>query len=208
MDELADPLTRGRGRPRDEAKDAAIRHAAWAVLADKGYEALTFEAVADLAGCSRSTLYRRFSSKAELIETILNETSRAYEPALDPAASPRDGLLAHAMALREYMSDVRGPATLSISASAPSHPELQAALERHGSAEREYYYREFRRLKPEGIAPEALEFIFFTLVGSIIFHVAVRRAALMDAQVAVLVDHAVLMLNSEPVADGDCDQTA
>lgn len=208
MDALVDPLARGRGRPRDEAKDVAIRHAAWAVLADKGYEALTFEAVADLAGCSRSTLYRRFTSKAELVETILNETSRAYEPALDPAASPSEGLLAHAMALREYMSDVRGPATLSISASAPSHSELQAALERHSNAEREYYFREFRRLKPEGVTPEALEFIFFTLVGSIIFHVAVRRAVLTDSQVAVLVEHAISMLCGEPAAGCDCNQTA
>lgn len=104
------------------------------MLADKGYEARTFEAVADITGCSRSTLYRRFSSKAELVEAILNETSRAYEPALDPAASPRDGLLAHTLALREYMSDVHGPATSSISASAHGVKTKRAAAHRSAAA--------------------------------------------------------------------------
>lgn len=200
MDVLTKPSERGRGRPRDEAKDAAIRHAAWMVLADKGYEALTFEAVADIAGCSRSTLYRRFSSKTELVEAMLNETSRAFEPALDPVTSPRDALIAHALGLRDYMSDVRGPAILSISTSASGHPELQAALDRHSSAEREYYYREFRRLTP-GATRDALEFVFFTLAGSIIFHVVVRRAALADSQVALLVDHAILMLLNKKIEE-------
>ena len=55
MDAMAETVARGRGRPRDPAKDAAIRDAAWEILADKGYEGMSFEAIAERAGCSRAT---------------------------------------------------------------------------------------------------------------------------------------------------------
>jgi AcrR family transcriptional regulator len=194
MDAYAQEVTRGRGRPRDEEKDSAIREAAWRVLAEKGYEGLTFEAVAELAQCSRSTLYRRFAGKAELVEAVLGQTSRALEPNTDNMA-PREVLIAHATALREYMSDVRGPATLNVSVSAPHHPELAEAIKRHSSGEQEYYLREFRRLGPQGMSAEALDFAFNTLVGSVIFHVAIRRIAPSDAQIALLVDQSIALLN-------------
>lgn len=185
---------RGRGRPRDAEKDVAILEAAWRVLADKGYEAFTFEAVADLAGCSRSTLYRRFANKAELVESALGETARLFEPVIDEVMAPRDVLIAHAMAMRTYMADPRGPAMLSITVSMPHHPELAAAVQRHQHREQAYYFREFERLCPAGIAPEKRDFAFYTLVGSIVFHVAVRRVEPSDRQIAQLVDHAIGLL--------------
>lgn len=185
---------RGRGRPRDVGKDTAIREAAWRVLTEKGYEAFTFEAVADCAGCSRSTLYRRFANKAELVEAILGATARLFEPVTGEGMAPRDVLIAHATAMRAYMAEPRGPALLGITISMPHHPELAAALQRHQSREQAYYFREFERLCPEGIAPEKRDFAFYTLVGSIVFHTAVRRVAPSDTQIAQLVDHAIGLL--------------
>lgn len=190
----AEQQARGRGRPRDAEKDAAIREAAWRILAEKGYEAFTFEAVADCAGCSRSTLYRRFANKAELVEAALGATARLFEPVTGEGMAPRDALIAHATALRAYMAAPRGPAMLSIMVNMPHHPELAAALQRHQQREQAYYFREFDRLFPEGIAPEKRDFAFHTLIGSIVFHVAVRRAAPGDTQIAQLVDHAIGLL--------------
>ncbi|MFD8598897.1 TetR/AcrR family transcriptional regulator [Kitasatospora sp. NPDC059646] len=56
-----------RGRPRDAARDRAILDATLAVLAESGYRALTTAAVAARAGVSTATLYRRWSSKDELV---------------------------------------------------------------------------------------------------------------------------------------------
>ncbi|OKJ10300.1 TetR/AcrR family transcriptional regulator [Kitasatospora sp. CB01950] len=56
-----------RGRPRDAARDRAILDATLAVLAESGYGALTTAAVAARAGVSTATLYRRWSSKDELV---------------------------------------------------------------------------------------------------------------------------------------------
>lgn len=61
-------VVRRSGRPR--AADARIMHAAVGELADAGYGALTFSAVAERAGVARSTLYRRWSTKAELARDV------------------------------------------------------------------------------------------------------------------------------------------
>ncbi|MHC5906540.1 TetR/AcrR family transcriptional regulator [Streptomyces sp. S6] len=62
-----DPAPARRGRPRDAARDRALIEATLAVLAESGYGALTTAAVAARAGVSTATLYRRWSSKEELV---------------------------------------------------------------------------------------------------------------------------------------------
>ncbi|TCM16563.1 TetR family transcriptional regulator [Novosphingobium sp. PhB165] len=188
---------RGRGRPRDEEKDAAIAEATWRLLAEKGYEALTFESVAELVGCSRSTLYRRFANKAELVEATLGQTSRRIEPRIDDSMSPREVLIAHARALCTYMAGPRGPATLMMSFSAEHHAELAAAIARHGMNEQTFYLREFERARP-GTSEQVRDFAFNTLIGTIIFHVAVLRTTLTERQIIRLVDGALTLLEMEP----------
>ncbi|MFE1950905.1 MULTISPECIES: TetR/AcrR family transcriptional regulator [Streptomyces] len=56
-----------RGRPRDAARDRALLEATLAVLAESGYRGLTTAAVAARAGVSTATLYRRWSSKEDLV---------------------------------------------------------------------------------------------------------------------------------------------
>ncbi|WP_029115462.1 TetR/AcrR family transcriptional regulator [Mycobacterium sp. URHB0044] len=55
------------GRPRDPRIDAAILGAAADLLAEIGYANLTMAAVAERAGTTKTALYRRWSSKAELV---------------------------------------------------------------------------------------------------------------------------------------------
>ncbi|MEE4149813.1 TetR/AcrR family transcriptional regulator [Pseudomonas viridiflava] len=59
------PLT--RGRRRDPGRDAAILDAAIEVLAESGYDGMTMDMVAARAKAGKATVYRRWSSKAELI---------------------------------------------------------------------------------------------------------------------------------------------
>lgn len=56
-----------RGRPRDAARDRALLDATLAVLAESGYGGLTTAAVAARAKVSTATLYRRWSSKEDLV---------------------------------------------------------------------------------------------------------------------------------------------
>ncbi|MDX3884350.1 TetR/AcrR family transcriptional regulator [Edaphosphingomonas haloaromaticamans] len=186
-------ITRGRGRPRDTQKDATIRDAAWRVLADKGYEGLTFEAIAELAGCSRATLYRRFASKDELITAILHETSRAIEPGFAAGESPRNILIGHASAAADYLSGERGQAILKLGFTIAHLPDLAAAIGRHADQERTFYIREFRRLAPAAALAD-IEFACHTLIGSVTYHVAILRRPLPPARIAQLVDQAIALV--------------
>jgi AcrR family transcriptional regulator len=56
------------GRPRDPRVDAAIHAATLELLVEDGYQATTIQAIARRAEVSAPSVYRRWSSKAELIE--------------------------------------------------------------------------------------------------------------------------------------------
>jgi AcrR family transcriptional regulator len=65
----ASPLGKavGAGRPRDPRIDAAILRATADLLVEIGYANLTMAAVAERAQTTKTALYRRWSSKAELV---------------------------------------------------------------------------------------------------------------------------------------------
>ncbi len=81
----------GAGRPRDPRIDAAILAATAELLAEIGYANLTLAAVAERAGTTKTALYRRWSSKAELVhEAAFPVTPTALAaPAGDMAADIR-----------------------------------------------------------------------------------------------------------------------
>ena len=60
------------GRPLDATRDVALRDAALSLLAEIGYDRLTIDSVAARAHASKTTIYRRWSGKAELIVDALN----------------------------------------------------------------------------------------------------------------------------------------
>ena len=62
-----DKASPAAGRPRDPRIDAAILRATADLLVEIGYSNLTMAAVADRAGTTKTALYRRWSSKAELV---------------------------------------------------------------------------------------------------------------------------------------------
>lgn len=72
---LHDTRTRRRrpGRPRRATTDDAITRAALDLLAERGFQAATVEAIALRAGVGRNTIYRRWRSKEELIADALRE---------------------------------------------------------------------------------------------------------------------------------------
>lgn len=61
------------GRPRDPAIDRRVLTAARQLLADRGLRAVSLDAVAVLAGVSRSAIYRRWSSSDELLLDAIDD---------------------------------------------------------------------------------------------------------------------------------------
>ena len=65
------------GRKRDESADARIIEAAIDVLAEAGFDAMTMDMVAARAKAGKATVYRRWTSKAELVRDALIFMSRS-----------------------------------------------------------------------------------------------------------------------------------
>jgi len=91
---------RGRGRPRREGADEEILAVARTLLGERGYRDLTVEAIAESAGVAKTTVYRRWPSKGELIaaalapetisaedaDTLVKETAALLAPFAEDAA--------------------------------------------------------------------------------------------------------------------------
>jgi AcrR family transcriptional regulator len=72
--------TRG-GRPRDPEKDDAVLKAVRKLLADRGYQATTIPAVAREAGVGAPTIYRRWPTQSQMVESALSY--RPEPPSID-----------------------------------------------------------------------------------------------------------------------------
>jgi AcrR family transcriptional regulator len=71
MSETAESPRRTPGRPRSEASHQAIIRATLELLLEAGYRALTMEGVRARAGVGKATIYRRWSSKDELVRDAI-----------------------------------------------------------------------------------------------------------------------------------------
>jgi AcrR family transcriptional regulator len=97
-----------RGRQLDASRDAALRDAALELLAEIGYDRLSIDAVAARARASKTTIYRRWSGKAELVADAISSLRK-------PGAVPDTGSLRgdlEAMARSSDSPDIRFDAQL------------------------------------------------------------------------------------------------
>ncbi len=88
------------GRPRDPRIDAAILAATADLLVEIGYSNLTMAAVAERAGTTKTALYRRWSSKAELVHEA------AFPAAPTALAAPEGDIAADVRAMISAARDV------------------------------------------------------------------------------------------------------
>jgi AcrR family transcriptional regulator len=84
--------TSSRGRPRSEVARRAILTAAREILAEKGYERLTIQEIADRSGTGRQTIYRWWASKAHIVADLLlaGQLDVPSEPVPDTGSLERD----------------------------------------------------------------------------------------------------------------------
>ena len=97
---------RRRPRRRGEALVAAILEATIDELVEKGYPALTMESVAQRAGASKASLYRRWETRAELVMDAVYRMAPMPEQIPD-AGELRADLLE---VLRQTAATLEGPA--------------------------------------------------------------------------------------------------
>jgi AcrR family transcriptional regulator len=116
-----------RGRPRDPLMEPRVFNAALEVYSQRGWSGFTLDAVARTAGVGNAAIYRRWTSKAEL----LTQAVEAYALILEDidTGSSREDLLALA---RHFLLGYQvhgGIAGLRMVLDARTHPELARLFE-------------------------------------------------------------------------------
>jgi AcrR family transcriptional regulator len=125
-------VRRGRGRPREADLDRAILEAAIDELCSSGTANLTFDRVAAVSGVAKTTIYRRWTSKTQLIIDAIDllrgtapvvhtgNTRVDLEQSLDNMvqifASPRGRAIAAVYAERRFNEDLAAAWETKISA--------------------------------------------------------------------------------------------
>lgn len=87
---------RSRGRPRDPAVEQRLLVVTLQHLASEGYSRMSVDAIAEQAGVSKPTIYRRWKSKADIATAALRLLQIA-EPNVDTGSTVGDitGILIH-----------------------------------------------------------------------------------------------------------------
>src|SRR3954454_17804776 len=91
-DMLADMQVRGASRPggRSERVRSSVLAAAQELLAEGGYDALRVEDVASRAGVHKTTVYRRWPTKADLVMAVVEGRSEERVPVPDTGSLEDD----------------------------------------------------------------------------------------------------------------------
>ncbi|GAA4161979.1 TetR/AcrR family transcriptional regulator [Gryllotalpicola daejeonensis] len=88
------PDSQAPQRRRGAALESALLDAAWAELEEKGYDGFTIESVAERAKTSRAVVYRRWSSKPELVTAAVKRWVDSGHTETPDTGSLRGDLLA------------------------------------------------------------------------------------------------------------------
>ena len=98
------------GRPRSEQARRAVLHAVDDLLVEIGYAAMTIKGIAERAGVGRQTVYRWWSTKAEILleACVIDAASELHTPA---QPDPQTELVVYLRALNTFLTS--SPAGLS-----------------------------------------------------------------------------------------------
>ncbi|MFF9349226.1 TetR/AcrR family transcriptional regulator [Streptomyces sp. NPDC014734] len=164
------------------------------MLRESGYEALTMEGVAARTRCGKSTLYRQWGSKPELVVAALHGTRRVVLPRIDTGTLAED--------LREVARAIGAgsgrdtPLMHALGHAALQSPELMAAL-RESLIVPEIAAIEamVRRGAARGEIPAdapAAEFVAVQLLGVLRARPLLEGEFVDEAYLVRFVDHAIL----------------
>ncbi|AKT42911.1 TetR/AcrR family transcriptional regulator [Chondromyces crocatus] len=167
-------------------------------LSRVGYETLSIEAVAARADVNKTTVYRRWPTKRDLVKAALERVARCQTMVPD-TGDLRTDMLQHVSALRD---DAESPALKSVIRmvfAADQHTEL-AQLAAHIRAEKELTARAmYQRAIARGeLHPDTdIELVHDVLFGAIQHLVLFHPEPCPDTQLAQVIDMVLVSASSE-----------
>lgn len=122
-----------RGRPRSKDAHKRIINATLDLLAEKGFAGVTIETIARQAHVGKSTIYRHWKSKTELVEEALDLEIARLSDDCDSGDLAKD--LHHALDnLAKLFSGRSGIALARVVGEAQSNPKLRALIQERWKA--------------------------------------------------------------------------
>jgi AcrR family transcriptional regulator len=193
----------GRGRPRDPALDERILEQVVALLGSRGYAGLTLDELAARSGVAKTTVLRRWPSKAAVAAAGVERL------ALQSVAVPDSGTLRgdlHALLLGAVDTFVRGRGRFfpRLLREAGHHPEITDLLDAVLHTRRQGYRRVLARAVARGELDPSVdqELLIDMLIGPLWTRLLITRDPVTREYVDANV-RAVLTAFAVPTATGD-----
>lgn len=191
------PARRNPGRPMSAEAGLRILNAAMDLLGEKGWEGLSTEAIASRAGVGKATIYRRWSSKEEIvIATMECFVEEIRLPDTGSLGSDLEALLEDA--IRAYRSP-HGGFVAALASVMERRPRLANAVRREFlEPRRRAVFAIFERAQERGeLAPDAdLDLIHDLLAGPLLYRRLFTARRLDSTLVAGIVETIVSSFSS------------
>ncbi|MER7112087.1 TetR/AcrR family transcriptional regulator [Streptomyces sp. NPDC000229] len=185
-----------RGRPRDSRAHHAILTATTELVSELGYAATSIGAVAARAGVGKDTVYRRWSSKAELVyEAVFTETEAAPVPDTGTLVGDLTALLE--ALIEEFSAPAAVAALPGLLADFAADPALQARIRSQFLAPaKDRLVPIFERAVQRGEAHPGLpdDLVLDMLAGAVFFHIGLvgeQPTPRLAAQLAAIVGRGI-----------------
>jgi len=185
-----------RQRPRVEGgREEEILDATVAVVAELGYDRLTMDAVATAAKASKATLYRRWSTKAELVVDAISRAKGCPMPEDVDTGSLRGDLVAMACGDGGFTDELPMSVVAGLLTALHRDVELQTAFRERFLAPRQALTnRVYERAVERGeIAPDVdVALLSVTLPAVIIHHAYILGVEPTDDLILRVIDNVIL----------------
>ena len=178
------------GRPRSAEADTAILEAATELFCELGYDALSVEAVAARAGVSKTTIYRRYPTKVDLVLAASLHMGSGKPPVVETGVLRTD-LLAVARSYHRMLTESPvGRAIPMMIAARSQNPELARAHDEFVAQRRATTIAAIGRAVDRGDLPAGTDpaMVSDLLTGPIFLRVFVTGQPITDGYLEQLVD--------------------
>ncbi len=172
MTTLPEQVKRKAGRPRSARSHQAILKATIELLTEEGFEAMSLEAIAARAGVGKTTIYRRWAGKTDLVIDAL-DILRSEIPLID-TGDLRSDLIAVLRSGWQQSPSYLETLVLKMAGELKSNPEIfQAFFARLVVPRSQQFAGMIERAKARGQirADVAPEFVVDLIAGPILFRV-------------------------------------
>lgn len=185
-----------RHRPRVEGgREEEILDATVAVVAESGYDRLTMDAVATAAKASKATLYRRWSTKADLVVDAISRAKGCPLPEDVDTGSLRGDLISMSCGDGGFTDEMPMSVIAGLVTALHRDPELKTAFQERFLAPRLALTRKvYERAVARGeIAPEVdVELLSVTLPAVIVHHAYILGVPPTDDLILRVIDNVIL----------------